>query len=222
MWKILDHQLSFPDPRSAVSLGALNGLVAVGGDLSVQRLLLAYRTGIFPWTARPVSWWSPDPRGIIELERFRVPKTLARKLRQERFAVTFNAAFRQVMEGCAEPAPGRSGSWIGPEFIDAYTQLHSLGHCHSVECWQSGTLAGGVYGVSVGGLFAGESMFHRVSDASNVALAHLVARLRERGFALFDVQMTTPHTTQMGASEIPREEYLLRLAAAVQLPAVFD
>jgi len=184
--------------------------------LSVPRLLLAYRSGIFPWTDDPLTWWSPDPRAIFELDRFHIPRSLARTLRSGRFHTTVNRAFRAVIEGCAAPAPGRAETWISPAFIEAYTALHAAGHAHSVECWQGETLAGGIYGVAVGGLFAGESMFHRVSDASKVALVALVARLRERGFGLFDIQMLTPVTRQLGAVEISRAEYLRRLAAAVQ------
>jgi leucyl/phenylalanyl-tRNA---protein transferase len=222
MWTVIDdHRLAFPDPRSGVRVGVLNGLVAVGGDLSVPRLLLAYRSGLFPWTVDPVTWWSPDPRGIIELERFHIPRSLGRVLRQGRFQVTYDAAFCEVMEGCAEQAPGRPSSWISREFIEAYTRLHEQGHAHSVECWQNGRLVGGIYGVSVGGFFAGESMFHRVSHASNAALAHLVGRLRERHFALFDIQMITPHTRQYGAVEISRDEYLERLRKAIHLPVAW-
>ncbi len=195
--------------------------MAVGGDLSVPRLLLAYRSGIFPWTVNPVSWWSPNPRAIFELERFHVPHSLAKFLRRAPFEVTCNRAFRRVMEGCAVPGPGRRGGWITLEFIDAYTRLHKAGHAHSLECWQAGELVGGIYGVSVGGLFAGESMFHRVSNASKVALCHLVARLRERGFTLFDIQMITPATRQLGAIEISRDAYLDRLAAATKLDCRF-
>jgi leucyl/phenylalanyl-tRNA--protein transferase len=210
--------LRFADPRVADD----EGLVAVGGDLAVPRLLLAYRSGIFPWTANPVSWWSPNPRAIFELERFHVPRSLAKFLRRAPFEVTCNRAFRRVVEGCATPGPGRGGSWITAEFIDAYTQLHKAGHAHSIECWRAGELVGGIYGVSMGGLFAGESMFHRATNASKVALHHLVARLRERGFALFDIQMITPATRQLGAIEISRDEYLERLAAAMRLNCQFE
>ena len=210
---LLDQRLWFPDPRDAVKRGPHAGLVAVGGDLSVPRLLLAYRSGLFPWTANPVTWWSPEPRGVFELDRFHIGRTLARVLRQGRFEVTFDRAFREVITACATVR--RPGGWISPEFIAAYTALHEAGHAHSVECWLGGKLVGGVYGVSVGGLFAGESMFHRADDASKVALAHLVGRLRERGFGLFDTQMVTPATRQLGAVEIPRAAYLCRLAEAV-------
>lgn len=219
---VLTAELIFPDPRKAVRRGMFAGLVALGGDLSVPRLLLAYRGGIFPWTDDPLTWWSPDPRGIFELDRFHVPRSLARTLRSGRFRVTVNQAFRAVMAGCAAPAPGRESTWISPRFIEAYTRLHEAGHAHSVECWRGDELAGGIYGVTAGGLFAGESMFHRVSDASKVALAALVDRLRARRFALFDVQMLTPATRRLGAVEISRDEYLRRLAAAVELNCRFE
>ena len=217
MHLLLEPELRFPDPRGADG----EGLVAVGGDLSVPRLLLAYRSGIFPWTVNPISWWSPDPRAVIELDEFRVPRSLSKLMRRQPFRVTFDRAFRRVMEECARPAAGRRGTWITPEFIDAYTRLHEQGHAHSVECWQGEELAGGIYGVSIGGFFAGESMFHRVSNASKVALCHLIVILRERGFELFDIQMITPITRQLGGTEIPREEYLRRLEAATKKPCTF-
>jgi len=219
---ILTSRLWFPDPRSAPGHGRRNGLVAVGGDLSVPRLLLAYRSGIFPWTNAPVTWWSPDPRAILELDRLHVPASLARVVRKEVFRITIDRAFREVMEGCAEPAPGREDTWIAPAFLDAYTALHRQGHAHSVECWQSERLVGGIYGVSIGGLFAGESMFHRADNASKVALCHLACHLRDCGFALFDIQMLTPVTQQLGATTIPREDYLRRLGAAVEMQRVFS
>ncbi len=215
----LENQLWFPDARSAVKNGDYAGLVAIGGDLSVPRLVLAYRSGLFPWTADPVTWWSPNPRGIFELDQFHVSRSLARTLRKGVFEVTFNHAFAQVISACAETR--RPGGWISPEFIAAYTALHEAGHAHSVECWQAGNLVGGVYGVAVGGLFAGESMFHRADDASKVALFHLMTRLRERGFTLFDTQMVTPATKQLGAKEISQAAYLRRLKAAVAVAAHF-
>ncbi len=216
---LLDERLWFPDAGDAVKRGPHAGLVAVGGDISVPRLLLAYRSGLFPWTADPATWWSPDPRGIIEFDQFHVSRSLARTLRKGGFEVTFDRAFREVIMACAKTR--RPGGWISPEFIAAYTALHAAGNAHSVECWRAGELVGGVYGVAVGGLFAGESMFHRASDASKVALFHLVGRLRERGFTLFDTQMVTPVTRQLGATEISRAKYLQRLAAAVAVQAQF-
>jgi leucyl/phenylalanyl-tRNA--protein transferase len=214
---ILDKKLAFPDP----CLAGRDGLVAVGGDLSVPRLLLAYRSGIFPWTVNPITWWSPDPRAIFEWDRVHVPRRLAGILREKRFRLTADRAFRRVIEGCAAPAPGRHETWISPEFIEAYTRLHEQGHAHSVECWLGEELAGGIYGVASGGFFAGESMYHRANNASKVALCHLIERLRARGFALFDIQMLTPVTRQLGGVMIPRKEYLGRLAQALQLTCVF-
>ena len=208
---LLDETVWFPDPAKADR----EGLVAIGGDLSVPRLLAAYRQGIFPWTVDPITWWSPSPRGIFELDGFHIPRRLAQILRQQPYKVTFNRAFRDVMAGCAAPAPGRRQTWIAPEFIAAYTRLHEEGHAHSVECWQDGRLVGGVYGVQIGGLFAGESMFHRADNASKIALCHLVERLRAGGFTLFDVQQVTPATKQLGAVAIPRRDYLRRLREAV-------
>jgi leucyl/phenylalanyl-tRNA--protein transferase len=214
---ILDETFRFPDPTQADR----RGLVAVGGDFRVERLIAAYRRGIFPWTAEPITWWSPDPRGIIELEEFHVSESLAKVIRKGSFQVTTDAAFTEVMAACAAPDEKRQGVWITGEFIEAYTRLHRAGHAHSIECWQDGKLAGGVYGVTAGGLFAGESMFHRADNASKVALYHLVNHLRARGFALFDVQMVTAATAPLGAKNISRSEYLARLAAAVKLSCVF-
>lgn len=213
----LDVLIRFPDPRGADS----EGLVAVGGDLSVPQLLLAYRSGIFPWTVDPITWWSPDPRAIIDLNHFHVPRSLSKLMRKAPFHLTLNQAFSRVMAECAQPAPGRRETWITTGFIEAYTRLHELGHAHSVECWQGTRLVGGVYGVSIGGFFAGESMFHRVSHASKVALCHLVSHLRERKFELFDIQMLTPVTRLLGATEIPRSVYLQRLEIATGKPCQF-
>jgi leucyl/phenylalanyl-tRNA--protein transferase len=210
------------EPLLVPELADADGLVAVGGDLSPERLLLAYRRGIFPWydESMPILWWSPDPRAIFELDGMHISRRLRRTLRSERFHVTVNRDLAGVMRGCAD-RPGE-GTWITQAMIDAYETLHRLGHVHSVEVWHQGELAGGLYGVAVGGLFAGESMFHRVSDASKVALAFLMDRLRQRGFQLFDIQFLTDHTARMGAVEIPRREYLARLHRAIECPATFD
>ncbi len=218
---VLSKRLWFPDPRTAQRAGPHDGLVAVGGDLSAPRLLLAYRIGLFPWTDDPVTWWSPDPRAIFELDQFHTSSSLAQVIRKGVFEITIDRAFRQVMEGCARPAPGRERTWISSRFIEAYTALHQLGQAHSVECWQNSQLMGGVYGVSIGGFFAGESMFHRANNASKVALSHLHGHLGERGFDLFDIQLLTPFTRQLGAVTVPREEYLRRLARAVELERDF-
>jgi leucyl/phenylalanyl-tRNA---protein transferase len=217
MFARLDQSMGFPDPMQADA----QGLVAVGGDLQVARLLAAYRRGIFPWSVNPVTWWSPDPRAVFELDRFHIPRSLARVLRRPPYEVTRDRAFRAVMEGCAVSVPGRRHTWITPEFIGAYTQLHEQGHAHSVECWLGGRLVGGVYGVTVGGLFAGESMFHRASNASKIALCHLVEHLRRQGFVLFDIQQVTPTTRLLGALTIARAEYLRRLREAVTLDVRF-
>jgi leucyl/phenylalanyl-tRNA--protein transferase len=155
------------------------------------------------------------------LNGLHVSRSLAKVIRQGLFRVTVDRAFRRVMQGCAAPARGRRSTWISPEFIAAYTQLHEQDHAHSLECWQGHRLVGGIYGVAVGGLFAGESMFHKVSNASKVALFHLVEHLHRQGFVLFDIQMLTPITAQLGGITIPREEYLRRLAQAVETPVAF-
>ena len=198
-----------------------HGLVAVGGDLRPERLLLAYRRGIFPWydEADPICWWSPDPRAIFELDGLHLSRRLRRTIRRGCFEVTVNRDFDAVIAGCAD-RPGE-GTWLTPEMIAAYTQLHALGHAHSVEVWHQSKLAGGLYGVALGGFFAGESMFTRVRDASKVALAFLVERLRVREFELFDIQFLTEHTARLGAIEIPRRQYLRRLHKALQVPAQF-
>ncbi len=208
---VLGKTIEFPDPE----LADADGMVAAGGDLSVERLLAAYRQGIFPWTVEPITWWSPDPRGIIELDDFHVSESLSKVIRKKPFEVTFDKAFQQVMQGCATPGPKRRGTWITPEFIEAYTELYKKGHAHSVECWQDGKLVGGIYGVAIGGLFAGESMFHLVDNASKVALYHLIQHLQERRFMLFDIQMVTAATEPLGAKAISRSAYLKRLAIAV-------
>jgi leucyl/phenylalanyl-tRNA--protein transferase len=193
--------------------------MAVGGDLSVERLLAAYRAGIFPYyESPPVLWWSPDPRAIIELNHFHVSRRLARTVRSGRFLVTFDEAFDAVIRSCGDRA---EGTWITPEMIVAFNDLHRLGHAHSVEVWQGNDLVGGVYGVTVGGLFAGESMFSRARDASKVALVYLVERLRQCGFVLFDVQILNDHTASLGAIEVSRRAYLRRLADAVARPVRF-
>jgi leucyl/phenylalanyl-tRNA--protein transferase len=199
-----------------------DGLLAVGGRLDPQWLLDAYRHGIFPWpVGETLAWWSPDPRAIFELDGFHVSRRLARTCRSGQFQVTCNQNFAGVVAGCATAQHRRFATWITPELRTAYGHLHRLGHAHSVEVWSEGELAGGVYGVAIGGLFAGESMFHVVRDASKVALVWLVEHLRERGYLLFDIQQLTPHTASLGAIEIPRNEYLRRLAQALQARVSF-
>jgi len=192
-------------------------LVALGADLEPGTLLCAYRAGLFPmpFDRRRTAWFSPDPRGVIPLDGLRVPRSLRRSV--DKFEVRMNTNFPAVMQACAEPS--RSGAWINRAFCDAYQRLNELGWAHSVEIYapdQGDLLVGGLYGVRVGGLFAGESMFHRSTDASKVALVHLVDWLRATDASLLDVQWTTPHLVSLGAVEIPRTEYLQRLAAAIE------
>jgi len=197
------------------------GLVAVGGDLRPERLLLAYRRGIFPWfdEGDPVLWWSPDPRAIFELDGLHLSRRLRRTIRSAKFKITVDQDFARVIRGCADRP--EEGTWITDEMIQAYETLHVGGHAHSIEVWHGDVLAGGVYGVAIGGFFAGESMFTRVRDASKVALGFLVDRLRQRGFELFDVQFLTEHTARLGAVELPREVYLRRLRRAIRLGVSF-
>ncbi len=186
-------------------------------QLTVHLLLNAYSQGVFPMADDDgaIYWYDPDPRAIIPLDAFHVPRSLERCLRRGGFEVRYDTAFREVMAACAEPVPGREVTWISPEFIDVYTELHELDFAHSVETWIKGELAGGLYGVTLGGLFAGESMFSRVTDSSKIALVYLVERLRRRGFVLLDTQFMTKHLRRFGAIEIPRTEYKARLAQAL-------
>ena len=200
------------------------GLVFVGGSLTVERLLDAYRHGIFPWPSRPddpMLWWSPDPRAILPLDGLHVSRRMARRLRSGTFEVRADTAFAEVLAGCATGSGREGGTWLTHEMIAAYTRLQELGHAHSVETWREGRLVGGVYGLAIGGLFSAESMFYRERDASKVALARLVHHLRERGYTLLDVQQWTPHTGRLGATEIPRRTYLQRLADAIDQPVTF-
>lgn len=220
MVAILSASLTFPDPSSATA----DGLVAVGGDLSVERLLLAYRSGIFPWPIFAddlMTWFSPDPRAVLELDELHISRSLAKRIRRGDLEVRFDTAFDAVIEGCAEAAPGRPSTWITREIAAAYRRLYVAGHAHSVETWSGDELVGGLYGVALNGLFAGESMFSRVSDASKIALVGLVERLRERDFLLLDIQQATRHLMSMGAKEIPRAEYLRRLDEAMMADRSF-
>lgn len=184
-------------------------------SLQPAALVRAYSAGIFPMALDDgqIGWFSPDPRGVLPLDAFVVPARLARVVRQGRFEIAFDRDFAGVMQACADRPD--DGTWISPEIFESYQALHRLGLAHSVEAWQGGRIVGGLYGVSLGGAFFGESMFHRVTDASKVALVALVERLRERGFVLLDIQWVTPHLRQFGAIEIPREEYLRRLEVAI-------
>ena len=195
--------------------------------LTPDLLLAAYQAGVFPMAdpGGDIGWYAPDPRGVLPLDAFHVPKSLRRVVRQGRFTVRTDTAFREVMEACAAAAPGREDTWISRDIVRAYTALHRLGFAHSVECWQDGAdgpeLVGGLYGVALGGAFFGESMFHRATDASKVALVHLIERLRAGGYVLLDTQMTTSHLERFGAVEIPRAEYERRLAEALRTRAAW-
>ncbi len=204
----LTYHLSFPNPLNASE----EGIVAYGGDLSPSRLMLAYRSGIFPWYSAkdPILCWSPNPRLIMELDELKLSRSLRKKIPQ--FEIRFDTAFSQVIRECSiAPRRGQSGSWIVPEMIEAYEELHALGYAHSVEAYQEGVLVGGLYGVSVGGVFCGESMFAKVSDASKVAFAVLVNRLRGWGYDFIDCQVPTNHLKSLGAKEISRKAFLQRL-----------
>lgn len=192
-------------------------------DLTPHVLLNAYSQGIFPMADEDgtIYWYDPDPRAILPLERFHIPRRLARRIRRGGFEVRVDTAFRQVITACAEPAPGRETTWISPEIIRAYCDLHELGFAHSVETWIDDRLVGGLYGVTLGGLFAGESMFSRAEDASKIALVYLVERLCQRGYILLDIQFMTEHLRRFGAVEIPRREYKRRLVAALQVWTTF-
>ena len=218
---ILPPSRFFPPAEEADS----DGVIGFGGKLTPDWLLDAYRHGIFPWPTgdpgQPVPWCSPDPRAVIELDRFHVPRRLARTCRGQRFQVTLDRDFPGVIRGCATAGDRLGRTWLTLPMMRAYCRLFDLGHAHSVEVWHEGELAGGTYGVAIGGLFGAESMFHRVRDASKVALAALVDHLRRRGYALLDIQQLTPHTEQFGAIEIPRFEYLRRLAEALDRPVAF-
>jgi leucyl/phenylalanyl-tRNA--protein transferase len=201
------------------------GVVLVGGLLTPEWLLEGYRRGVFPWPDMEVPWllpWcSPDPRGVLEFDDLHVSRRLDDTIRSGRFSITLDRCFADVMRGCMGSRKGQTGTWITPAMLEAYTRLAELGHAHSLEVWREGELVGGIYGVSIGGFFSGESMFHRVRDASKVGLVALTRHLKARGYTLFDIQQVTPHTASMGATELPREEFLERLAAAVTLPVTF-
>lgn len=214
---LLTDALRFPPAGHALP----GGLLAVGGDLSSERLLLAYRSGVFPWYSEgePIQWHSPDPRTVLFPEKLKISKRLRRTIRSGRFTVTCNRDFRVVIGGCkAAKRPGTQGTWLTDDMVEAYLRLHEGGHARSVEVWQEGRLAGGLYGVDVGRCFCGESMFARASDASKVGLVRLVEVLNAEGFTMIDCQFHTPHLESLGAVEIPRSRYLDLLKSA-QHPA---
>lgn len=214
----LADALIFPPPELARD----DGLLAVGGNLSVPRLLLAYQNGIFPWYSpgEPILWWAPDPRLVLFPAEFRLSTRTQRMIRQGRFTVTFDTAFSEVIGNCARLRTEQGeGTWIDTAMESAYNELHRLGHAHSVECWQHGELAGGLYGVALGGIFFGESMFSLVSNASKIAMATLVEQLTAWNFDLIDCQVATPHLKSLGARDIPGADFRERLAAALTKPS---
>ncbi len=220
------HETSFFPPVER-AMREPNGLLAMGGDLTAPRLLDAYRHGIFPWfnAGEPILWWSPDPRMVLFPEEIRVTRSLAKRMRNGGFEIRVDTAFRQVMQSCAAPrryeVPGEgSGTWISPEMMAAYIRLQQQGFAHSVEVWHSGELVGGLYGVAIGRMFYGESMFSRVADASKVALVTLCRQLQRWDFGMIDCQMETTHLTSMGARPITRNAFCTKLASLIDLGSV--
>ncbi len=207
-----------PFPPVERALEEPNGLLAAGADLSEARLLDAYASGIFPWYSegQPVLWWSPDPRMVLVPAELRIPRSLKKRLARRDYEVRADGAFEQVIRACAAPRRGQEGTWITEDMVEAYVRLHRSGRAHSVETWIGGRLAGGLYGVELGGMFYGESMFARAPDASKIALAHLARQLERRGCGLIDCQMTTPLLARFGAREIPRAEFMGRLKELVR------
>jgi leucyl/phenylalanyl-tRNA--protein transferase len=204
----LNYYLAFPDPRTA----SPEGIVAYGGDLSPSRLMMAYRHGIFPWYSAgdPILWWSPNPRLILELNDFKLHRSLRKKI--PHFTIRFDTAFSEVIRACSNtPRRQQKGSWIVPEMVEAYEALHALGYAHSVEAYLDGVLVGGLYGISVGKVFCGESMFAAVTDASKVAFAVLIEKLQEWGYSFIDCQVPTTHLKSLGAIELPRDIFLQKL-----------
>jgi len=214
-----------PFPPVSRALRSPNGLLAAGGDLSASRLLDAYRNGIFPWfnPGEPILWWSPDPRMVLIPAEFRISRSLARLLRNSAYEVRTDTAFEAVMRACAAPRDRHhGGTWIGEDMIAAYCALHQLGYAHSVEVWMEDKLVGGLYGVSIGRMFYGESMFSRVSNASKIALAHLARQLGRWQFGMIDCQMNTPHLASLGAREVSRSEFIARLQELVHYAPIAD
>ena len=213
----LSERIEFPPPWMARS----DGLLCVGGDLSTERLIEAYKNGIFPWYTykEPILWWTPDPRLVLYPENIRVSRSLAKKIRKEHFSVTMDTAFEEVIHNCAYTRTiAGEETWLTQEMIQAYTRLHEAGYAHSVECWRDGRLAGGLYGVSLGGAFFGESMFTIIPDASKAALAHLSRYLEGLGFDFIDCQVETEHMVSMGAVEISRKLFLTHIRLSLEKP----
>jgi leucyl/phenylalanyl-tRNA--protein transferase len=209
-----------PFPPVSRALVSPNGLLCAGGDLSPERLLDAYSHGIFPWFSEgdPILWWSPDPRMVLFPEELKVSRSLRKAVDRGPYETRFDTAFRDVIAECSAPRDGQAGTWIVPEMIDAYTRLHELGFAHSVESWRDGELVGGLYGIALGDVFFGESMFSRATDASKVALVRLVEHLRGRGCRMIDCQQNTAHLASLGAREIPRKAFAQQVQESIQYP----
>jgi len=213
----------FPDPATALDYP--DGLLAAGGNLSVDTLLSAYRQGIFPWyeQGQPILWWSPNPRAVIVPEQIHISKSLAKTLRRGRYRITTDQAFESVIKACAEPRPehedrpGENHTWISAEMIAAYVRLFEAGHAHSVECWLDDQLCGGLYGLAIGNVFCGESMFSRASNASKIAFSHLAKGLEEAGFVLIDCQVENEHLNSLGAQTMDRDDFIDILDAAADM-----
>jgi leucyl/phenylalanyl-tRNA---protein transferase len=209
-----------PFPAVHRALREPNGLLAAGGDLSVKRLVTAYRQGIFPWygEGQPVLWWSPDPRMVLYPREIAVSRSLRKRLRKRDFELRVDTCFVRVIHACAEPRAGQGGTWITDDMLEAYASLHAAGMAHSVETWIDGELTGGLYGVALGGVFFGESMFSRATDASKIALVHLARQLERWNFGIVDCQMATTHLASLGAREIPRKDFVRALSELVNYP----
>ena len=211
-----------PFPPVETALTEPNGLLCAGLDLSPERILAAYREGVFPWfnPGEPVLWWSPDPRMVLAPVEVKVSRSLRQRMKRGGYEIRVDTSFREVMLGCAAPRKGQSGTWISRPMLDAYTRLHELGYAHSVETWMDGELAGGLYGVAIGRMFYGESMFSRRADASKLALVHLCRQLEARGFGLIDCQMETAHLASMGAKPIPRRDFIREMKRLIELEPI--
>jgi leucyl/phenylalanyl-tRNA--protein transferase len=217
---LLDEEPDAPFPDVSLAEREPNGLLAVGGDLSPQRIINAYQQGIFPWFSEgePILWWSPDPRTVLFPEQIKISRSLRKLLRKKPFKLSFDRDFRGVIQACAQPRERSPGTWLLPEMIEAYQHQHELGLAHSVEVWQDEKLVGGLYGVAIGAVFFGESMFSRVPDSSKIALVHLSQTLRAWGYKMIDCQVYTQHLASLGAEEIPRQTFCHYLEQWCKLP----
>ena len=214
---ISPNDTSYEFPDVSLALAEPNGLLAIGGDLSPERLLSAYRQGIFPWfnPGEHILWWSPDPRSVMHPDGMKISRSLRKTINKKPFTLTTDLVFEEVVSACQAPRSKQKGTWITPEMKQAYSVLHQLGHAHSVECWKDNELVGGLYGIAIGRVFFGESMFSQIKDASKVALAYLTDKLREWDYELIDCQVQSEHLTQLGAIDIPREEFCNLLGSLV-------